>query len=453
MDSTHPSILDSLDRVLEDRPERGVHRVDRGVFCDPALFEFELRYIFEGTWIYMAHESQIPEPNDFLTSTIGRQPVILNRDSGGQVGGFLNACAHRGTTLVQTKRGNLPFFACPFHGWCYSSSGDLVRVRHEDGAGYPDQFDHKKFGLTALPRVESYRGFIFASLNPDVPTLEEHLGDARLAIDLMCDQSPDGLEVLPGVQTYTYDGNWKLQAENGVDGYHVGTIHRNYVDTVTQRIAMHRDKSVATVDVGSLEGLPGGYFDFGKGHTLLWNEWPNPQVRPLFSRREELAQRLGETRARWMTTHLRNLLLYPNVFLMDQMSTQIRVFRPLEVDRTEITTVCIAPVGESDESRRVRIRQYEDFFNASGMATPDDLAAFKSSQDGFNARLARWNDLSRGAKHRVEGPNQYADELGMKPRGCGNKLEDEGIFIAQHRRWGELMAEGLERESRNGNRP
>ncbi len=450
MDAITP---DSLLGTLDERPAEGVHRVDRRIFTDPELFELEMKYIFEGTWLYMAHESQIPNPHDFLTSQMGRQPVILNRDSEGKLRGFINACAHRGTTLVQTKRGNLPFFACPFHGWCFSSAGELVRVRAEKGGGYPDQFDYKNYGLTPVPRVESYRGFIFASLNDEVPALRDHLGDARSAIDLLCDQSPDGLEVLPGVQTYTYDGNWKLQAENGVDGYHVGTIHRNYVDTVKQRMAADRGDSVATVDVGNLDGLPGGYFDLGQGHTLLWNEWPNPQIRPLYSRQEALTAEFGEPRARWMTSYLRNLLLYPNVFLMDQMSTQIRAFRPIAVDRTEITTLCIAPVGEADEARRVRIRQYEDFFNASGMATPDDLAAFNSSQDGFQGRLARWNDMSRGAKHYVEGANEHAEELGVAPLGCGNKLEDEGIFIAQHRRWGELMAAGIEREARDGDRP
>lgn len=437
--------------ALDIRPEEGIHRVDRRIFTDPDLFELELRYIFEGTWIYLAHESQLPAPNDFVTGQMGRQPIILNRDNEGNLGAFINACAHRGTTLVQTKRGNLPFFACPFHGWCFSSAGELVRVRAEKGGGYPDQFDHKKLGLRAVPRVESYRGFVFASLNAEVPSLAEHLGDTRKAIDLICDQSPDGLEVLPGVTTYTYDGNWKLQAENGVDGYHVGTIHRNYVDTVSQRMKAERGDQVATVDVGNLSELPGGYFDFGNGNTLLWNEWPNPRVRPLYARRDELREQFGETRSRWMTSHLRNLLLYPNVFLMDQISTQIRSFRPLSVDCTEVTTVCIAPVGESDEARRVRIRQYEDFFNASGLATPDDLAAFNSSQEGFQGRLARWNDVSRGAKHVSPGANRYAKELGIEPRSCGGKLEDEGIFIAQHERWGELMSAGLDREARDGN--
>ena len=443
--------LDSLAGTIENDPQAGVHRVDRRIFTDTDLFELELKYIFEGSWIYLTHESQIPLPNDFVTGHMGRQPVIVNRDSEGRIGAFINACAHRGATVVQTRRGNTPVFTCPFHGWCYSSAGELVRVRAEKDAGYPDQMDHKKLGLTPVPRVSSYRGFVFGSLHPDVPTLEDHLGASRGVIDLLCDQSPDGLEVLPGVQVYTYDGNWKLQAENGVDGYHVGTIHQNYVETVKHRVKAERKDSVGSVNVGKIGELPGGFFDLGNGHTLLWNEWPNPEVRPLYARRKELEEKFGEDRARWMTKYLRNLLLYPNVFLMDQMSTQIRSFRPITVDRTEVTTVCIAPKGESAEARRVRIRQYEDFFNASGMATPDDLAAFNSSQEGFNGSLARWNDVSRGAKHYVRGPNEYATQLGLRPVGCGNKLEDEGIFLAQHERWHDLMSAGLEKESRHGN--
>ena len=49
-----------------------------------------------------------------------------------------------------------------------------------------------------MPRFESYRGFLFGSLNPDVPPLAEHLGKSAKIIDLIVDQSPDGLEVLRG---------------------------------------------------------------------------------------------------------------------------------------------------------------------------------------------------------------------------------------------------------------
>ena len=78
---------------------------------------------------------------------------------------------------------------------------------------------------------------------------------------------------------------------------------------------------------------------------------------------------------------------------MDQMSSQIRVFRPVAVDKTEVTIYCIAPVGESDEDRYHRLRQYEDFFNASGMATPDDLAEFSAAQQGASGTSARGSPL------------------------------------------------------------
>ncbi|MGC3654872.1 benzoate 1,2-dioxygenase large subunit, partial [Pseudomonas aeruginosa] len=89
----------------------------------------------------------------------------------------------------------------------------------------------------------------------------------------------------------------------------------------------------------------------------------NPEHRPAFERRAELARDFGEARADWMIENSRNLCLYPNEYLMDQFSSQIRIARPLSVDRTDITIYCIAPKGVSAEARARRIRQYEDFIN------------------------------------------------------------------------------------------
>ena len=140
-----------------------------------------------------------------------------------------------------------------------------------------------------------------------------------------------------------------------------------------------------------------------------------------------------------MICNSRNLCLYPNVYLMDQFSSQIRVFRPLAPNRTEVTIYCIAPKGESAEARARRIRQYEDFFNASGMATPDDLEEFRACQEGFEAGYFEWNDMSRGAEHWVEGPDAEADKIGLKPILSGVKTEDEGLYVAQHTYWLEQM--------------
>ena len=111
------------------------------------------------------------------------------------------------------------------------------------------------------------------------------------------------------------------------------------------------------------------------------------------------------------------------------------------IDRTEVTIYCFAPVGEAPELRAKRIRQYEDFFNASGMATPDDLTEFNESQVGCSQySVVRWSDMSRGQAHEVAGQDDLAQELGIQPGSSGHKASDEGIFLAQHARWAQLMA-------------
>jgi benzoate/toluate 1,2-dioxygenase subunit alpha len=432
----------NLDRYLDERPQEGVLRVDRTIFTDPDIFELEMERIWERTWLYLCHESQVPKPGDFLTTTMGRQPVIVLRGASGQINVFINACSHRGSQLLREERGRRSDITCFFHGWCFDTEGELKSVTREKGGGYPDQFRKENYALTRVARVDAYRGFVFASLSDEVPSLREHLRDATVMIDLLADQAGEqGLEILRGTSTYTYDGNWKLQAENGVDGYHVHGLHVNFALTTQNRERIRAaHEHTKSMDVSQLGNLEAGFFDFGNGHVTLWGDWPNRgDRRPNFHQYDEWTAKFGAVRAHWMIGKLRNTLIYPNVFLMDQMSTQIRVFRPLAVDKTEVTIYAIAPKGERADMRAHRIRQYEDFFNASGMATPDDLSEFRASQAGYQGRLARWNDLSRGIKFLTKGADERAQALGVSPEYCGGKVEDEGIFLAQHRRWLRMM--------------
>ena len=190
------------------------------------------------------------------------------------------------------------------------------------------------------------------------------------------------------------------------------------------------------MDAGQWGKLRGGYYAWDHGHVLLWNEWGNPEDRPLWNRRDEWVEEFGAgPRGLDAATISRNLCVYPNVYIMDQFSSQIRHFRPISVDQTEVTIYCIAPKGESAEARTARIRQYEDFFNASGMATPDDLEEFRSCQKTYLAGAAPWNDMSRGAAHWIEGPDDEAKELGLDPVSSGVRTEDEGLYLVQHGYW------------------
>lgn len=446
------AVLDYLDTAIVDDKESGVFRCRRDIFTDPALFDLEMKHIFEANWVYLAHESQIPGPEDYFTTWLGRSSIIITRDKAGQLHAMLNACAHRGATLCRRKHGKKGSFTCPFHGWTFSNNGKLLKVKDGKTGEYPAGFNQQgSHDLTHLPRFASYKGFLFGSLNADILPLEDHLGGARRIIDQIVDQTPQGIEVLRGNSSYTYDGNWKLQMENGADGYHVSSVHWNYAATMGRR--NYEAEGTRTVDANGWSRSLGGVYAFEHGHILLWTKLLNPEVRPIYAHREDLAQRLGETEAEFIISQTRNLGLYPNVYLMDQFSTQIRVLRPISVNQTEVTIYCFAPKGESASDRALRIRQYEDFFNVSGMGTPDDLEEFRACQGSYEGAGALWNDLSRGAQRWINGQDENAKAMDLHPLLSGSRSEDEGLFVRQHEYWAQALRAGILRDGGDGAHP
>lgn len=436
------------DFLIEDEA-RGDHRLHRSAFTDQRLFELEMKYIFEGNWVYLAHESQIPDTNDYYSTHIGRQPVFIARNRAGDLNAFINACSHRGAQLCRHKKGNKATFTCPFHGWTFNNSGKLLKIKDPVDAGYSECFNKEgSHDLKKVARFENYRGFLFGSLNPDVAPLPEFLGEAAKIIDMIVDQSEDGLEVLRGASTYTYDGNWKLQAENGADGYHVSAVHWNYAATTNRRKeeAAEREDNIKAMDAGRWGQQGGGFYAFEQGHMLLWTQWANPEDRPNFPRYKEYTDKFGKSAADWMIQRSRNLCLYPNVYLMDQFGSQIRLLRPISVDKTEVTIYCIAPKGETADARARRIRQYEDFFNVSGMATPDDLEEFRACQQGYAGKVMEWNDMCRGATQWIKGADDAAKQIGLQPVMSGLKTEDEGLYTVQHSYWLKVMQQALAKE-------
>ena len=252
--------------------------------------------------------------------------------------------------------------------------------------------------------------------------------------------------MLRGNSSYIYEGNWKMQMENGCDGYHVSTVHWNYAATMGRR----KEDGTKAVDANSWSKSVAGVYGFDNGHILLWTQTMNPEVRPVYQHRDEIKARVGDVQADFIVNQTRNLCVYPNVFLMDQFSTQIRVVRPLGVDKTEVTIFCFAPKGESEADRTIRIRQYEDFFNVTGMGTADDLEEFRACRAGYAGITAMWNDLSRGAPLWIDGPDENARKMGLNPRISGERSEDEGLFVCQHEHWSARDARCAEEGTRGG---
>lgn len=443
-----------VESCLDFRGEEGIYRVARDMFTEPELFDLEMELIFEKNWIYACHESEVANKHDFVTMRAGRQPLIITRDGEGQLNALINACQHRGTTLTRVGKGNQSTFTCPFHAWCYKSDGRLVKVKAPNE--YGDDFDKATRGLKKA-RIESYKGFIFVSLDVNgTDTLEDYLGDAKVFSDMMVAQSPTGeLEVLPGKSAYTYDGNWKLQNENGLDGYHVSTVHYNYVSTVQHRQQVNASKGLAsseTLDYSKLgagdKETDDGWFAFNNGHSVLFSDMPNPEVRPGYATiMPRLVEEYGQDKAEWMMHRLRNLNVYPSMFFLDQISSQLRIIRPIAWDKTEVNSFCLGVKGESDADRENRIRQFEDFFNVSGMGTPDDLVEFREAQRGFQARLERWSDISRGRDKWVTGPTRNTETIGISPAMIGAEFTHEGLYVNQHGNWQKFLLNGLARKA------
>ena len=381
---------------------RGVHRE---AYVDPAVFEAEQRNIFGRTWIYVGHESEVREPGAFKTSWIGRQPVILTRDQDNEVHVLFNRCSHRAATVCQDRCGISNHLRCGYHGWTFRMDGSLIGATFADGYDEED-FDPNDFALGRPARVDSYRGFVFASLASEGPSLTEHLGNATTYIDLFCDLAPTGrIEVgSPGRHQYGYEGNWKLQSENGVDGYHPNFVHQAYLELAGRGGAMklfHGASQATAADLGNGHGLLDSRPNLADVHERA--------IRATAEGREHLAQligRLGEERAlevaRTNGGQGFNLLVFPNLLIIQ---FQIRVVHPRQVDLTEIDVYPTLLEGATEALNTTRLRSHESFYGPAGGGAPGDLEMFRRVSEGLRVESMEWLPMVRGLRRTEEGAN------------------------------------------------
>jgi deazaflavin-dependent oxidoreductase (nitroreductase family) len=135
--------------------------VSARLYSDAELYELEMERIFARNWIAVAHETEIPNPGDYVTRYVGEDPVIVARDRTGGINVMLNSCSHGGMTVCRAEVGNTKYFRCPYHAWSYDATGTLVAVSAEKEM-YDDTLDKSKLGLMRA-RTETFAGMVFAN--------------------------------------------------------------------------------------------------------------------------------------------------------------------------------------------------------------------------------------------------------------------------------------------------
>ncbi|MGE4335946.1 MAG: aromatic ring-hydroxylating dioxygenase subunit alpha [Pigmentiphaga sp.] len=368
--------------------------VHGSLYTDPRIFQLELEKIWFRTWVYVGHESEIPEPNDYVMKSIGPEPIIMARDREGNIQLLHNRCPHRGNRVVVHDRGSARSFTCPYHGWTFANDGALRGWPFPSGY---DGVDRSQYGLGKVARVASYRGFIFGSMAAEGPSLQAHLGAAMKAIDDLCDTSPEGeVKLTAGFLKHKVKSNWKFLVENETDGYHPSFVHASVFEVAQSRIGeLYSAESEAVSR------------DFGLGHTEI-------DLRPEFRKRDiplswfgttedrlpdyaaRMREAYGDERARSiMIDGTPHIMIYPNLFIAE---IQIFVIQPLAVDETVQHVTALQFKGTPDLNRRLR-QQTMGSVGPAGFLLADDAEMYERTQMGVRMRKPEWLFLGRG-KHR-----------------------------------------------------
>jgi p-cumate 2,3-dioxygenase subunit alpha len=403
MDQQQPEEL-----IIDDRVN-GIFRVNRRAFTDPAIFEIEKREVFDRSWLYAGHISEIAKPGDFVTRRVGGRPLILVCDRVGAPHALLNSCPHRGNIVCRARAGSAAQnFVCFYHAWNFDLDGSLVGVPDEQS--YAPAFDRGAMGLRPAPRFENYKGMLFVNFDPAADDLVSFLGNAREYLDYMLDFGGDDVEIVPGAQAYSMKANWKLLIENSIDGYHaMATHHRYFVQYLTD---IGADTS-AWVGPRRQWGIG---LALGGGHSVIEN--PQRPTPIMTSAKDELArirarlvEKFGTERAHHIADFNRNLFIFPNLILISNWHT-IRTWYPLAPDYIEIDAWAALPRDDSPELRQKRYENFISFLGPAGFGTPDDVSGLEGCQRGFaTQRELPWSDISRGM---AKDQPSSQDELQMR---------------------------------------
>ncbi len=356
------------------------------VYTDQAIFDVEMERIFGRSWLFLAHDSQLPKAGDYVTTYMGLDPVIVVRQRDGSVKAFLNMCRHRGMRVCREDEGNARAFTCKYHGWSYAADGRLTGMPLKDQ--YEGIVDKAAWGLKQVPRIESYRGLIFGCFDEDVPPLAEEMGDIAYYLDASLDRSPAGIEFVGGIIKWRIRANWKFAAEQfASDMYHTYTTHKSPYSLLSADDLDH-DPLKDTIH-GHQYSSPHGH---GFGWWIAEEERPSgaallPTVllRYIEKTRAAVTERIGDDRRR-MESHG---TIFPNFSWLYSSIPTLRVWHPKSPDEMEVWAYVFVDADAPDDVKDAFRRFTVLTFGASGLYEQDDGENWVTIQNNLTSPQVR----------------------------------------------------------------
>jgi methanesulfonate monooxygenase large subunit len=388
--------------------------VDNRVYTDPRVFEIERDRIFLRVWNFVCHESEIPLPGDYITTTVGQQPIIVCRNGHGEIRAFFNTCRHRAAQVVRDKGGNSRAFTCLYHLWSYDLDGRLISVPQDDA--YKTSFclgglEKETMGLVPV-RIESMHRLIFVCFDDEAGNLAEFLGPIADELGETF-SSPDArMEVM---WSKILPANWKMQPENSRDGYHATLLHK-------------RLRGVSTP--GPFKILAGGHavqrlgldYDAGKrSKTLDGVLLEQPELAEKFMAFPLPGLRLDDPS--------RIVTLFPDILIALRFSTVLIIRQvPLSAAETLLEARQLYLHSDTPDVREIRRLHWLLYWSLDGGNLPEDWSAWEAQQKGVQSMGARYSLLARGEP----------SDVGI--RGDDNRIR---AFWTQWRRYMGTSANGL----------
>jgi len=391
-DDRTDELVTSIERHIADG------MVPAHVYSDPTVFELERERLFGRSWVFLAHESEIPSPGDYVVRRIVDDSFIVVRDESGVVRVLFNMCLHRGMQVCRAELGNASHFRCPYHAWSYRNDGTLAGLPfHDDAYGGERGLRRDDQRLLSPAQVETYNGLVFACLAVETPGLRDFLGDFTYYLDLYTKQSAARLE-LRGPQRWRVNANWKIGCENFVgDMYHTPFTHRSVVDISLFREpqANKRKEGVlyyAGKGGGTTYKLPPGDFD----SRLRYVGYPDEMIARMaktWSRRQyDLVDRDGfMVSAATVFPNLSFVHNWPQVrgdgVVVPFIS--LRQWQPVSATETEVLSWFAVDAEAPEAFKRDSYRAYLMCFGSSGMFEQDDVENWVSITATSRGSMAR----------------------------------------------------------------